>query len=350
MAAALGFGCAAQQHGSSGGSSSKDTSTNEEISQAYGPEIGTGVADIRAKRQAALAAPADFAAASAYGAALYAGLEANYSQVNGVDWATYANDAAILLGNTSKTAPPEPAAEALIVRAAFLESLNDSAGALQSMRDAFARAHTYHSGLGIIHVYGKERNYAQAQTVCQSTRALAKSDEELFTLIETCLGSVEPKSTSAQALPWVSADDWATFTRLHAARSEKRLAAREAEQERDRQLEMERQHRAARASTETNSTTDSNHAGRARAGNGHASFTLHNACSKTVKLFYGKTPKFGSGRTSSISGNTLLSESMNEGDMIWIIDDSEYGISNFTASSGVREVEIGNSCTSFIVR
>jgi hypothetical protein len=68
-----------------------------------------------------------------------------------------------------------------------------------------------------------------------------------------------------------------------------------------------------------------------------------------VKLFFGKTPKFGSGRSTTVSGNSVQHESMHAGDMIWIVDDSGNGMSNFSASPGVHEVEIAATCTSFIV-
>lgn len=79
-----------------------------------------------------------------------------------------------------------------------------------------------------------------------------------------------------------------------------------------------------------------------------ASFTLRNQCSKTVKLFYGKDPKFGSGRSSSIGGNSSQGEQMREGDMLWLTDDSGNGIANYSASANVHEVEISSSCTSLM--
>ena len=67
-----------------------------------------------------------------------------------------------------------------------------------------------------------------------------------------------------------------------------------------------------------------------------------------MKLFFGDKPKFGSGRSSSISANTLQSETMSAGDMIWIVDDSGNGVSNYTARSGSQTVEVG--CGGFSAR
>ena len=345
--ASLTLGCAAlMQRGAAGNADPKAELSNEEISRAHGPEVGSRIKDIRAKRQAALAAPSDFAAANAYGTALYEYLRANSPRAHGVDWAQYAKDAAAVIGSSEKTAPPEQAAEALIMRVAFLEALSDTAGAMQTMRAAYARAHTFHSGLGIIYVYGKERNYVQAQSVCESTRKLAKSDDDVFELLDACLQAVEEKPTSAEMLPWVSVEDWAMFKQRSEERRERRLAAREAERARDEQWRQEQEQRRA----ERESAASRRPGASSPPGGGRASFTLRNACRKTVKLFYGKTPKFGSGRSTTVSGNSVQHESMNVGDMIWIVDDSGNGIANFSASTGVREVEIGASCTAFIVR
>jgi hypothetical protein len=78
--------------------------------------------------------------------------------------------------------------------------------------------------------------------------------------------------------------------------------------------------------------------------------SLRNTCSQTVKLFFGDKPKFGSGTYTTIGSNTITSYSMKPGDMLWIVDDSQNGISSVTASPGTNTVEITQSCTGFSVR
>jgi hypothetical protein len=78
---------------------------------------------------------------------------------------------------------------------------------------------------------------------------------------------------------------------------------------------------------------------------GPVSVTIRSSCSQTVKVFYGNKPKFGSGTYSSISSNSVQSHSFQPGDQLWIVDDSENGISNATVSSSTRELEITSSCT-----
>ncbi len=80
------------------------------------------------------------------------------------------------------------------------------------------------------------------------------------------------------------------------------------------------------------------------------SVSIKNECKQTVKLFFGDKPKFGSGTYSSLGSNTLTSRSMREGDMIWLVDDSQNGMGAVTVSSATRKVEILPSCTGIVTR
>ena len=87
----------------------------------------------------------------------------------------------------------------------------------------------------------------------------------------------------------------------------------------------------------------------APAGPEVVSVELHNDCANTVKLFLGQKPKFGSGTNTSLGSNTTTSYQMKPGDMIWIIDDSENGVSSTTigGGSGSQRIRITSSCTGF---
>jgi len=76
------------------------------------------------------------------------------------------------------------------------------------------------------------------------------------------------------------------------------------------------------------------------------SVTLRNTCSETVKIFFGDKPKFGSGTYSSLSSNSSTSHSFMPGDMFWIVDDSQNGVSSFTVADGTRKIEVQSGCTS----
>ena len=79
------------------------------------------------------------------------------------------------------------------------------------------------------------------------------------------------------------------------------------------------------------------------------SVTLHNDCPNTVKLFLGEKPKFGSGTNTSLGSNTTTSYQMKPGDMIWITDDSENGLSSTSIGGGgsFQSIRIMPSCTGF---
>ncbi|MFO0635572.1 MAG: hypothetical protein U0168_22240 [Nannocystaceae bacterium] len=83
---------------------------------------------------------------------------------------------------------------------------------------------------------------------------------------------------------------------------------------------------------------------------GPVSVTLRNACPQTVRLFFGDKPKFGSGTTSTLGSNTVTSHSFQPGDMLWIVDASDNGLSSTSISSTTREIEVTSGCTGFQVR
>jgi hypothetical protein len=75
---------------------------------------------------------------------------------------------------------------------------------------------------------------------------------------------------------------------------------------------------------------------------------VRSECSKTVPVFYGEKPKFGSGKKSSVSGNSTSSEGRKaDGTLtVWIIDDSENGIASAKVTPETKRVVIDRSCTS----
>jgi hypothetical protein len=77
-----------------------------------------------------------------------------------------------------------------------------------------------------------------------------------------------------------------------------------------------------------------------------ATINVRNTCSKTVELFIGDKPKYGSGTKTSIGGNTSTSFGRKPDGtaVIWIIDDKENGITSVTATADTKSIEIGSSC------
>ncbi|MEO8840249.1 MAG: hypothetical protein ABI591_14655 [Kofleriaceae bacterium] len=98
-------------------------------------------------------------------------------------------------------------------------------------------------------------------------------------------------------------------------------------------------------SSEASSSTTS-----APAPQGPVSVTIRSACSKTVKVFFGDKPKFGSGTYSSIDSNSVSSHSFRPGEQLWIVDESENGLGSAQVSASTHELEVSSSCTAISSR
>lgn len=129
------------------------------------------------------------------------------------------------------------------------------------------------------------------------------------------------------------------------AAEQRRLAAqREREEAERRRREEERREEERRMASSRSSSSSSS----SPSGPISVSVSIKNTCGKTVKVFYGKKPKFGSGTYSSLGSNTRTSKSFRPGDMIWVVDDSQNGLGGATISETTRDVEL--TCTGVIAR
>lgn len=77
---------------------------------------------------------------------------------------------------------------------------------------------------------------------------------------------------------------------------------------------------------------------------GPVSVTLRSDCAKTVNVFFGKKPKFGSGTYSTIESNSVSNHSFQPGDMMWIVDGDQNGIASATVSPTTSEIDVTSSC------
>src|SRR5512140_3578438 len=79
---------------------------------------------------------------------------------------------------------------------------------------------------------------------------------------------------------------------------------------------------------------------------------IHSDCSKTVPVFYGDKPKFGSGTKSSVSSNSTSSQGRNsDGTLtVWIIDEQENGLASAKVTPQTRRVTIDSSCKGISAR
>jgi hypothetical protein len=79
---------------------------------------------------------------------------------------------------------------------------------------------------------------------------------------------------------------------------------------------------------------------------------VHNDCGRTVNVFYGDKPKFGSGTKSAIGANTTTSASRKpDGTLeVWIITDNEDPIASATVTATTRRVTIDRSCNALVAQ
>lgn len=127
------------------------------------------------------------------------------------------------------------------------------------------------------------------------------------------------------------------------ARQEREREARRREEEDQRRRDRDRQD-ASRASNSRSS------GGASGGSSGPVSVTIRSSCRRTVKVFYGSNPKFGSGTSSSIGSNSVQSKSFRVGDMFWVTDESGNGLDSVTVSDRTRGLEIGSSCSDLYER
>jgi len=126
---------------------------------------------------------------------------------------------------------------------------------------------------------------------------------------------------------------------------QREFAAREEERRRRDDEERQRRDREM-ASRRTSSPSSSSSSGSSGGGSsGPVSVTIRSSCPKTVPVFYGNKPKYGSGTSSSVSTNSVSSHSFREGDMFWVTDASGNGLDGFTVTRDTRTIEIDASCS-----
>jgi hypothetical protein len=116
--------------------------------------------------------------------------------------------------------------------------------------------------------------------------------------------------------------------------------AREREAQREAAYRQERQDREASGRSNRASGSSSG-----SSGSSVVSVTIRSSCRRTVPVFYGDKPKYGSGTTSSVSSNSVSSHSFRVGDMMWVLDEGGNGLGSITISQSTRTIEIDAGCS-----
>jgi hypothetical protein len=191
----------------------------------------------------------------------------------------------------------------------------------------------------LLEVYSEVKPDAIAG-VCKKARPLVKDEDQRFALLDQCM-------QWGKSLAWASKADVAYYEQERQASEQKASADNAAWREK-----QDRERAAMYASFEgpKHDTSPSSPPKAASPSGGSVSVKIRSRCSKTVRVFYGEKPKYGSGTNSSISSNSVQNHSFRTGDMMWIIDDHENGLSSTQVSANTREIEISSTCNGFTVR
>lgn len=199
----------------------------------------------------------------------------------------------------------------------------------------------------LIEVHDQNGAHNEVAPLCKKTRPNISGDDERYLLLNKCLKhGGQPNSIDA-GLAWAGPADIA-FYKDEERKADERAQARERErQERAEQMMAESR---ARQEEEKQAGAQSASSSSSKSGGGFIPTTVEvrSECSKTVPVFYGEKPKYGSGTRSTVSSNSISSAGRKaDGTLtIWIIDNSENGIASARVSADTKRVIIDRSCTS----
>lgn len=276
-----------------------------------------------------------------------------------VDWAALQSEAETMMdevmGSPEAQATPQLALNAAGTKAQLLLVTGRGAEAVALFQGLHDEAPTYDTATAVLRISVQASAPLENPVAfCGDNRAVVTTDEELYGYMNACMQANPSASGLSDGLPWAKKKDFETYARVDAAviaEQQRRAAEEEARQaEEERRRAEEERRRQAQMAASSNAGGNGGGGSSAPSGPVTVSVTLRNRCRETVKLFYGDKPKFGSGTYSSLGGNSSTSKSFSEGDMVWIVDDGQNGLSSTTIGRGTNTVEITESCTGMTVR
>jgi hypothetical protein len=252
--------------------------------------------------------------------------------------------------DAAASAHPEEAGKMLAAKGSLLLTSGDKAGGKQALEASFATPNLWPVAKLLV-IYDEAGDKASIRKVCEKARAVTKTDEERYAVLDNCVHHAHASSTD-DALAWAPKGDAAFYTQRRAeydAQDAREARATREKIDADRKAMHDSFSKPGTTST-TSSSGSSSGGNMGSSSSGPVSVTIRSSCSKTVRVFYGNKPKFGSGTTSSISSNSVNSHSFRSGDMMWVVDDHDNGMGSVTVSPGTRELHIGSDCGSVSAR
>ncbi|MDC3959839.1 hypothetical protein [Polyangium jinanense] len=177
---------------------------------------------------------------------------------------------------------------------------------------------------------------------CKKARPAVRDDEDRYTLLDSCLQHSHG-APAEKGLAWAGQADIDFYNQKTSEFVQQKAAYRAEQEAHSAQMRADFDASRRRADEERAAR-----AGASSSGGGGSTYSLrlHNSCSRSVKLFFGDNPKFGSGTRTSLGSNSTTSYSGAGPKTVWIVDDRDQGISSFVAS-GSQSMQITSSCAGF---
>jgi hypothetical protein len=240
---------------------------------------------------------------------------------------------------------PETKAEVMFSKGALLLGVNrtdEGVATLRASMDAKASPRACVLLIGELDKQGDPKK--EIIPLCKKAVPNAASDETRYAVLDSCLKHSHGTSVD-EGLKWAGKDQIAFYKEYTRKIEEENAARRREDEERSARMRAEMDE-SRRRDDEARRQQQSQSQSSSPSGPSRWSLTLHNDCRSTVKLFLGQKPKWGSGTYTSLGSNTTTSYSGNAGDMIWIVDDGQNGVSSLSPS-GNQRMKITSSCSGF---
>lgn len=254
-----------------------------------------------------------------------------------VDWAKLNSEAEAMLDELASSDDVEIHQNVAGLKAMLLVATGREDEGIALFRGVHEAAPNFHTAMGVMIIHTDNGiPMTDAPDFCAANRSLAVGDGQTYQYMQAC-AKLNPSDDLATSLPWATPADLEFYANADAEVQAKQEARLESQRRADEEQAM--------TPSSDDSSSDGSSGSSGAAAPNSVSITLRNTCRSSVDVFFGDKPKFGSGTYSNLSPNTSTSKSLRPGDMIWIVDDSQNGVSSITVSASTRTVEVTSGCT-----
>ena len=78
--------------------------------------------------------------------------------------------------------------------------------------------------------------------------------------------------------------------------------------------------------------------------------TLRNNCARRVVFYIGQQPGEGDGRYMTLGSTNMISPRLRLGDLVWLLDEKQVGLTSVAVSGRTSEIEVAESCAGLTPR